>query len=134
MTRMAFADREFRGIMVGTAREGVEAERAEQHRQHLRVARIFFQMRFGAAHGKFRLALDHCGDDLDMAFFSRRRAGGQFTGLRRHGARLAAFHVELMQPGAPICASAKPGSSAIALSNASSAPCQADSMQSTPSR
>ena len=51
MPRVAFADREFCGIVVGTARERVEAERAEQDRQHLRVARIFFEMRLGAADG-----------------------------------------------------------------------------------
>ena len=86
--------------MVRTARERVEAERAEQDRQHLGVARMFFEMRLGAGHGDFRLALDHGGHDLDMAFFARRRPGGQLTGLRRHGTCLAAFHVELMQPGA----------------------------------
>jgi len=100
MPRVAFADRELGGIVVGTARERVEAERAEQDRQHLRVARIFFEMRLGAVHGDFRLALDRGGHDLDMAFFARGRAAGQFTGLRRHGARLAALHVELMKPRA----------------------------------
>ena len=98
--RVAFADRKLGGIVVGTARERVEAERAEQDRQYLRVARIFFEMRLGAGHGDFRLALDHGGHDLDMAFFALARGGRQFAGLSRHGARLAAFHVELMQPGA----------------------------------
>jgi hypothetical protein len=51
MPRVAFADCELGGIVVGTARERVEAERAEQDRQHLRVARIFFEMRLGAGHG-----------------------------------------------------------------------------------
>ncbi len=100
MPRVAFADRELGGIVVGTARERVKAERAEQDRQHLRIARIFFEMRLGAGHGDFRLALDHGGHDLDMVFFALARAGGQLPGLRRHGARLAALHVELMQPRA----------------------------------
>ena len=69
-----------------------------------------------------------------MVLFSRRRAGGQFTGLRRHGARLAAFHVELMQPGAPDMRQRKARIFRDRLVEGSSAPCQADSMQSTPSR
>ena len=57
-------------------------------------------MRFGAADGKFRFALDDRGDDLDVAFFPRRCAGDEFTGLRRHRARLVPFHIELMETGA----------------------------------
>ncbi|XIA66409.1 hypothetical protein ACFIOY_10625 [Bradyrhizobium sp. TZ2] len=33
-------------------------------------------------------------------FFPRGCAGDEFTGLRRHRARLAAFHIELMETGA----------------------------------
>ena len=57
-------------------------------------------MRFGAADGKSRFTLDHRGDDLDVAFFSRGCASDEFTGLRRHRARLAPFHIELMETGA----------------------------------
>ena len=91
-------------------------------------------MRICAARRLIRFALDHGGHDLDMVLFSWRRDGGQLMGLRRHGARLAALHVELMQPGASDMRQRKTGSFAIALSNVSSAPCQADSMRSTPSR
>ena len=68
------ADRELGGVMVGATREGIEAEGAEQQRQHQRVARIFVQMGLGAVDGNFRLALDHGGHDLDMTDFPRRRA------------------------------------------------------------
>ena len=94
------ADRELGGVMVGAARECVEAEGAEQQRQHQRIARIFVQMRLGAAGGEFRFAVDHRGHDLDMADFPRRRACDQFAGARGHGAGFLAFHVELMQAGA----------------------------------
>jgi len=84
----------------GAAGERIEAERAEQQRQHQRVAGIFFEMRFGAADGKFRLALDHGGHDRNMCDFARRCAGRKLHRLRGHGTRFGAFHVELVKAGA----------------------------------
>jgi len=54
-------------------------------------------MRFGSGHSEFRFALDHGGHDLDMLAFARSGVGRQLPGLRGHGARLGALHVELMQ-------------------------------------
>ncbi len=48
MAGVALADREFGGVVVGPAGEGVEAEGAEQQRQNQGVARIFLEMLFGA--------------------------------------------------------------------------------------
>ena len=121
--------------MVGAAGKRVEAERAEQHRQHQRVAGIFVEMRFGGGHGEFGLALDHGGHDLDMLAFARTGVGGQLPGMRGHGAGLGSLHIELMQAGARDMRQREIRDlRAIARSKASSAPCQADSMQSTPSR
>ena len=80
-------------------------------------------------------ALDHGGHDLDVAAFAGVAPAASCAGARGHGARLGALHIDLMKAGAR---DMRQGEVRILArsrwSNASSAPCQADSMQSTPSR
>ncbi len=119
--------------MVGPAGEGVEAEGPEQQREYLRIARIFGKMLFGRGHRLLALALDRRCDDLDVLALARGRGRRELPRIAGLGAGRGAFHVELMDAGAARWASAKSGSSAIAASNAASAPCNAASIRSTPS-
>ena len=96
----AFAHRELGVVMVRTPGKRVEAESAEQHRQHQRIAGIFLKMRLGAAHRDLRLALDRGGHDLDVLALARVSAGGQLPCVRGHVACFGSLHVELMQAGA----------------------------------
>ena len=97
---MALADRDARRIVVGAPGKGVEAERAEQQRQHQRVPRIFFQVLLGASQCDLRPSLDRGGGDLDMRALARAGALRKLPRLRGQGARLRPFHVHLVDAGA----------------------------------
>ena len=100
MGGVARADRELGGVVVGATGESIEAECAEQQRQHQRVAGIFVDMSLGGVDGDFRFAVDHRGHDLDVADLAGRGSCHQQPRVRGHGAGLPAVHVELVQAGA----------------------------------
>ena len=99
MIDMALADRDARRIVIGAPGKGIEAERAEQQRQHQRVPRVFFQVLLCASQCDLRPSLDRGGGDLDMRALARAGALRKLPRLRGQGARLRPFHVHLVDTG-----------------------------------